>query len=420
MKVAIQIASALETAHKNNIIHRDIKPHNIIITEDGMAKVTDFGIAKAVSNSTITAFGTTIGSVHYFSPEHAKGGNTDAKSDLYSLGVVMYEMVTGRVPFDADTPVSVALKHMQEDPVEPIIINPTIPKSVNDIIMKAMQKDPELRYPNATEMLKDLNRSIKEPDGTFVYIPTENAVKMNSRTKEEPVKKCKVSKMKKYFEEHPVVRTMVMTLLAIFIILAVGFITFGITSIGKKKDVEVPNFIGLTFEEAEAKAKEANIKIEILEERYDLEVEEGKIIDQDQKNIKVKEKSVVKVIISKGQEIIKVTKLEGKKQKEAEDELKELGLVVQIEEEYSDTVESGIVTKQSIEPDTEIPAGSTIVLTVSKGIEQIEVPDLYGKTEEEAKAVLSGAKLKWKMTTKESDPTKPNGVVTAQDISKRK
>ena len=120
VNIAMQIASALETAHRNNIVHRDIKPHNIIITEDGIAKVTDFGIAKAVSNSTITAFGTTIGSVHYFSPEHAKGGYTDAKSDLYSLGVVIYEMVTGRVPFDADTPVSIALKHMQEKPVEPI------------------------------------------------------------------------------------------------------------------------------------------------------------------------------------------------------------------------------------------------------------------------------------------------------------
>ena len=115
INVSIQIASALEMAHRNNIIHRDIKPHNIIITEDGVAKVTDFGIAKAVSNSTITAFGTTIGSVHYFSPEHARGGYTDAKSDIYSLGVVMYEMLTGKVPFDADTAVSIALKHMQEE-----------------------------------------------------------------------------------------------------------------------------------------------------------------------------------------------------------------------------------------------------------------------------------------------------------------
>ena len=139
LNIAIQIASALETAHKNNIIHRDIKPHNIIITEDGIAKVTDFGIAKAVSNSTITAFGTTIGSVHYFSPEHARGGFTDAKSDLYSLGIVMYEMLTGRVPFDADTPVSIALKHMQEKPVEPIKLNPSIPFAVNKKQCKRIQ-----------------------------------------------------------------------------------------------------------------------------------------------------------------------------------------------------------------------------------------------------------------------------------------
>ena len=156
VNIAIQIASALEMAHKNNIIHRDIKPHNIMITEDGVAKVTDFGIAKAVSNSTITAFGTTLGSVHYFSPEHARGGYTDSKSDLYSLGVVMYEMVTGKVPFDADTPVSIALKHMQEEPVPPIKVNKEIPFAVNQIILKAMKKDPNERYQNASEMIKDL------------------------------------------------------------------------------------------------------------------------------------------------------------------------------------------------------------------------------------------------------------------------
>ena len=211
LNVAIQIASALETAHKNNIIHRDIKPHNIIITEDGMAKVTDFGIAKAVSNSTITAFGTTIGSVHYFSPEHARGGYTDAKSDLYSLGVVLYEMLTGKVPFDADTPVSVALKHIQETPVEPIKLNPAIPLSVNKIVMKAMQKETNSRYQNASEMLKDLTLALKNPDGDFVNIvnvphdfPTQTIATVYTKPIEEKIKEkekiCKMKQEKKKIE----------------------------------------------------------------------------------------------------------------------------------------------------------------------------------------------------------------------------
>ena len=248
VKIAMQIASALETAHRNNIIHRDIKPHNIIITEDGVAKVTDFGIAKAVSNSTITAFGTTIGSVHYFSPEHARGGFTDARSDLYSLGVVMYEMVTGRVPFDSDTPVSVALKHMQEEPIEPIKIKPDLPQSVNDIIMKAMRKEANERYQSATEMIKDLELALKHPEEQFVSThtlgdsPTQK-ISLNyaeELQKQETRKKMgKLDKIKKYFEEHPVVKVIAIILACILVFsIAMGG-TYLALSLSRAKEVQI-------------------------------------------------------------------------------------------------------------------------------------------------------------------------------------
>ena len=233
VNVAIQIASALEMAHRNNIVHRDIKPHNIIITEDGIAKVTDFGIAKAVSNSTITAFGTTIGSVHYFSPEHARGGYTDAKSDIYSLGVVMYEMVTGKVPFDADTPVSVALKHMQEEPEEPIEVNPNIPVAVNKIIMKALQKDSTLRYQTATDMLRDLRTALKNPEGDFVeeleYDETAKTQKINTSDYSKKENRKKENKFIAWIKAHKKLSIFIGLILLFAISLGGTMLVLGIT-----------------------------------------------------------------------------------------------------------------------------------------------------------------------------------------------
>ncbi len=167
VNIAIQICSAIEHAHSKKIIHRDIKPQNILVTKNGIAKVTDFGIARAATTSTITMAGSTIGSVHYFSPEQARGGYIDEKSDLYSLGIVLYEMVTGDIPFDGESPIAVALKHIQQNPVPPIEINKKIPKALNDIILKAMKKELLNRYQNASEMLEDLNRVLSEPNGDF-------------------------------------------------------------------------------------------------------------------------------------------------------------------------------------------------------------------------------------------------------------
>jgi len=421
VKVAIQIASALETAHRNNLVHRDIKPHNIIITEEGIAKVTDFGIAKAVSNSTITAFGSTIGSVHYFSPEHARGGFTDEKSDLYSLGVVLYEMVTGRVPFDADTPVSVALKHMQEEAIEPSIINPDIPLAVNQIIVKAMQKDVVKRYGSATEVIKDLNMAIKTPDASFVrledfatkVVKAEDLEAENEedKPKNKKDKKRKFAKIRDFFDEHRVLKVVAFILLAILVFsLAMGG-TFMALTMGRAKEVQIPDLKNLTIEEAKDKVKELKLKVEVEEEKFHIDIEEGKIISQNpkfQNNFKIKEGTVIKVIVSKGQEIVTVPKVLLMTKDEASKKLRELGLDVKIEEEYSDEVEKNYVIEQDIAEGEEVLAGSKIVLKVSKGIEQVQVPSLIGKTEAEAKKLIADSKLKYKATTKTKDSGKPN------------
>ena len=428
LNVVTQIASALETAHKNNIVHRDIKPHNIIITEDGIAKVTDFGIAKAVSNSTITAFGTTIGSVHYFSPEHARGGYTDAKSDLYSLGVVMYEMLTGRVPFDADTPVSVALKHMQEDPIEPKELNDNIPQVVNDIIMKAMQKDVNLRYQSATEMLKDLNAALKNPDDNFVHIgsnigaatqriSTQEIAEAERKAKEanNPKNGKKPNKFIEFVKKHKALSFVIGAIILFFV--AFGT-TMGIVELVNPKDVQIPDLVNKTQNEAEQIVKDLKLKLVVKSEEYNENVEEGKIISQDpayQENYTIKEHSEISVVVSKGTETVEVPDVVGKTREEAEKLLKDAGLVAEITEENDEKVEAGIVLSQDIEDGETVNKGSTVNLVVSKGsgIVNVEVPSLVGKTEQEARNLLTEAGLKVNVVNDE-DESKNDGVVLRQ------
>ena len=433
VNVAIQIASALEMAHRNNIIHRDIKPHNIIITEDGIAKVTDFGIAKAVSNSTITAFGTTIGSVHYFSPEHARGGFTDAKSDLYSLGVVMYEMITGRVPFDADTPVSVALKHMQEKPEEPIEVNNHVPVAVNKIIMKALQKDATLRYQSASEMLIDLRKALKNPDGDFVeeleYDPTAKTQKINTdmygNIKDELGKDSrgkKEGKFKRFIKNHKAL-SIVIGLIILFALSLGG--TLGVLSITNPPEVEMPNVVGLSKEEAQKAIEDAKLKFEVKSEEYNKDVEEGHVISQDptymEKYNKVKQGSTVSVVISKGQEKTTVPKVVGMEKEEAIKALEDAKLKVEVIEETSKKVEEGYVISQETDADTEAFAGDTVKIHVSTGtgIKQVTVESVIGQDEATAKSTLEGLGLKVNVSYDE-DTSKDNGIVLKQSIDSGK
>ena len=455
VNIAIQICSALEMAHRNGIVHRDIKPHNIIITEDGIAKVTDFGIAKAVSNSTITAFGTTIGSVHYFSPEHARGGYTDAKSDIYSLGVVMYEMITGKVPFDADTPVSVALKHIQEEPIEPIKLNSRVPEAVNQIILKAMKKDTSERYASATDMMKDLSLALKNPTGTFVeqkentgaftkVIPTiseniisedkyksnrtnEASARRETTTRIQPEKK---SGLAKYLEENPKMKPVVYIGIGVIILLLAALVFWGSWKLTNKllgsdnetsqSQVSIPSVTSMTAEEAKKKLDDLGIKYEVIPE-YSDEVEEGKIIRQDMSAGTSYEKDKtrpIKIYVSAG--IKKVTipeksEIIGQKFDDVKEKLEGIELQVKEEKEVSSTVEEGVVIR--IDPDaaTEVNAGSTVTVYVSSGPEKVAVTDVVNETEEKAKEILTNNKFEVDVEYKE-DTSKSDGIVLKQSI----
>ena len=453
LNIAIQIAAALETAHKHNLIHRDIKPHNIIITEDGMAKVTDFGIAKAVSNSTITAFGSTIGSVHYFSPEHAKGGSTDGRSDIYSLGVVMYEMLTGRVPFDADTPVSVALMQVQEEPIEPVKLNPEVPISINNIILKAMEKDPDDRYQNATEMLIDLSTALKRPNDDFVkssrrfdtlqtqklstLYDIDGKVKKNEDDEEEEVKpKAKEKKKKKGFfafmKEHVILSFMLVAVLLFG--LALGS-TVLIMNLGQTKDTQIPNLVknseGKRLTEAQAVAeynktdfkKKHNLKVEYVEEEKDPngeDVEPGYVVRQDPAyranyKIKVKDQITIYVRTTGAPKDITMIDFTGKTKEEVEAALHELGYlgVVTYNQEASDTVEQGKVLSQSVQPGIVIKDNEPLTIVLSGGSDKIDVPNTLGKEEAAARTMLETAGFKVQVETQE-ESSGMDGVVIKQ------
>lgn len=434
-----QVASALSLAHKNQIIHRDIKPHNILITNTGTAKLADFGIAKAVSASTIIGGNNKVmGSVHYFSPEQARGAYVDERSDIYSLGIVLYEMLTGKVPFDGDNPISIALMHIN-DPMPSITKELAgLPPQLEKIIMKATDKYQTNRYRTADEMIEELdniefitkvmgNRAFAVSEESYVDEEHSGQAASRNREKEraseaeqrgttdrkyerstESAADSKAEKAKKL--------TTVFIIAAAALLIIAGTIVLGnlLGWFGEDaKEVEVPSFVGKSYEQAELMAQEVGLTLERGEDVYSPDQEEGKITSQiPTEGSKVSEGKLITVYVSKGKKDNVVPKIEGMDYKEANEYLKGFGFELGIVKTETNTLPENVIITQSIPSGTTAASGTKIDVTVSdgKGKETVKMPNIIGKTPDEANALIDAAGLKL------GDATYEETTVTAQNL----
>lgn len=438
LNIAYQICDALSVAHKHNIIHRDIKPHNIMITNDKRVKVTDFGIARATSGSTMTADNSILGSVHYISPEQARGAVVDGKTDLYSLGIVLYEMLTGRVPFECDSPVAIAMKHIEETPVNPREFNPEITYSVQALVMKAIAKDINDRYQSADDFKADIERLLENPDSVIETSKT-SAGDDNDATMKIPVIRDSADNNVKKSEQRDIkgidnaklVKENRNILIGAIItaLLIVGLASLGVTymiypeapifSIFAGDEIKVPDFKGLKIDDANELAEENGIEIEIVQEIVDEETPEGCIIEQSPKaGRKAQKGTIVKVTISVGTEKITVGDYKLTNFENAKKALEAMGLVVKEEREFSDEVPENYVIRHTPSEGQEAQAGSAITLVVSKGPEEttVTVPNFVGKTLEQAKTQIAKEGLVLGDVSYEKSVI-DEGVVIKQNIS---
>lgn len=411
VNIAIQICSALEHAHKNNIVHRDIKPHNIIITKELIAKVTDFGIARAVSSSTITMAGNTIGSVHYFSPEQARGIYTDEKSDLYSLGIVLYEMLTGKVPFDGDTPVSIALKHLEDDVIPPKAIYDNIPQSVNNIVMKAAKKNQSNRYQSASEMLDDLYSALKEPNGSFVVVGDSDDKETTQRVNvPDEIREFKFKNHNNDSNSNSIKRednnmpgkkkndrlTVIAALATSFIIITLisvfaGYYVYS-KIVNKGIDIKAPNLVTMRVDDAREMLAQNGVTLKITDTRYDDKALEGTIISQNpQAGIKVKSPGEIQVVVSNGQEPVEVPDLTSMSSREAQYALESKSLKMKTTNEYNSEIPKNYVIRQNPSAKTSAPKNSEVEVFISDGPApaKIKTPSLIGISESKAKQTIA-------------------------------
>lgn len=398
-----QILKALQHAHENGIVHRDIKPHNIMLLQDGTIKVTDFGIARFSSNATRTMTEQAIGSVHYIAPEQARGEKTDGKTDIYSVGVMMYEMLTGTLPFDGDSAVSVALMQLQAKPKRPREINPDIPEGLEEITMKAMQKDPEDRYHSAVEMLSDIERFRLNPGIIFNYVYHDAPVDDQKKQEEQPKKEYEDPEedaQEEYYDEDVPVRSPLLSAIKGIIIAAViALVVFGGVAAyqgyvsAQPKEVEVPDFTNMTLSEANAKN---NGKFNFTYvSRYSDDIPVDTIIEQSPAggSKKMKEGSTIELIVNSADTYVAVPYINGalgSEQIQATIEKANLvPKILYVESEQTAQKIDGVYPPTG----TQVKIGSSVYVYVSKGVtkQRLVMPDIKGYSAEKAVSALKEA-----------------------------
>ena len=478
ISIAIQMCTGIGVAHAANIIHRDIKPQNIIISKDGKVKVTDFGIAKATTSNTISS--NAMGSVHYTSPEQARGGFSDQKSDIYSIGITLYEMVTGQVPFDGDSTVSVAIKHLQEEITPPSEIVPDIPYSLEQIILKCTQKNGERRYKNTDELIQDLKRSLVDPDGDFVIIPPlgnadtviitdEELDDIRSSYDEEDDfdeydedeygdeeefdeydedddeydeydddeeyggkgKKGKGSddvnpRMKKVMK----ILTIVVAIIIVFILVfaigkAAGIFKggFGIDTVDtdEKAKVKVPNVVGMTEDEAKKTLNKKGLGFKVVAREESKKYEEGTVSKQKtEAGKRVAKNTTIQVVVSSGLigDEITVPDVSNMSESEAQKALEDAGFEkITSDFAYSDSVAEGDVIGTTPAANAKATKDTEIVMKVSKGSEKKTVPNVVGQQDGDAQNAITAAGLTVGTVTYEYYDDVPKGQVVSQTVA---